>query len=65
MNFKGMRTLLFGAGVAVLPAALDYLGGVPWQSFGISPGVAAAIGFAIMGLRAITTGPVKSFPFRP
>lgn len=54
-----MRTMAFGFGVAVAPAALDYLAGVPWESFGISPPLAAALGAAIMVLRTMTTGPVK------
>lgn len=55
---KGWRTIAFGLVVAIGPAALDYLAGVPWTSLGISPGVGAAIGAVIMGLRVITATPV-------
>ncbi len=52
---KGYRTLIFGAAVAVVPPLMTYLGGVDWTSIGISPGAAAVIGAAIIGLRAVTT----------
>ena len=54
MNAKGFRTVAFGLLVAVVPAAVTYLAGVNWESIGVSPQVAAAIGVVIIGLRAIT-----------
>jgi hypothetical protein len=53
--FKGFRTVAFGLFVAVAPAAVTYLGGVDWTTLGISPGVAAALGLAVVGLRAVTS----------
>lgn len=58
MNIKGFKTIAFGLVVAIAPAALTYLGGVNWTSVGVSPAVAAAIGAAIIGLRAVTTTPI-------
>lgn len=55
---KGFRTVIFGVAVAVIPSALDYLAGVQWTSFGISPGMGAAIGVAIVGLRAATNSAI-------
>ena len=52
---KGWRTIAFGLFVAIGPAAVTYLGGVDWTSLGIAPGVSAAIGLVIVGLRAITS----------
>lgn len=59
--FKGFKTMVFGALVAVAPAALSYIGGVDWTSLGVSPAAGAAIGAVIMGLRLVTnTEPGKS-----
>jgi hypothetical protein len=52
---KGYRTVLFGLVVALLPAALTYLGGVDWTVLGISPAIGMGIGSAIISLRSITT----------
>jgi threonine aldolase len=52
---KGWKTVGFGLLMVVAPAALTYLGGIDWTSIGVSPGVAAAIGAVIIGLRAITS----------
>jgi hypothetical protein len=52
---KGFKTVAFGLAVAIIPPAVTYLGGVNWTSLGISPGMSAAIGVAIVGLRAMTT----------
>ncbi len=54
---KGFKTFVFGALLAVAPAALTYFGSVDWQSLGISPGVAGLIGAAIIALRAVTNTP--------
>lgn len=59
MKFEGMKTFAFGLAVAVLPALLDYLGGVDMAKLGLSPGVAAAIGAGIVALRAVTNTPAK------
>lgn len=55
---KGFRTIAIGAAIAVAPAALTYIGGIDWTSFGISPSMGAAIGVAVMALRSITNTPV-------
>jgi threonine aldolase len=55
---KGWKTVIFGALLAIGPAALTYLGGVDWTSFGISPATSAMIGAIIIGLRAVTSTPV-------
>lgn len=57
---KGWKTFAFGLVVAVAPAALEYLAGIPWTDFGISPGVAGAIGAGIMALRAMTSTAIFS-----
>lgn len=57
---KGWKTFAFGLLVAVGPAALEYLAGVPWTSLGISPGVAGAIGAGIMALRVMTNTTIFS-----
>ena len=54
-TLKGWRTVLYGAAVVIVPPALTYLGGVDWTTLGISPTVAAALGVAIIGLRAATS----------
>ena len=54
---KGLRTFIFGAVVAVAPAALNYLGAIDWQTLGLSPSAGAVIGAIIIGLRAITSTP--------
>jgi hypothetical protein len=51
---KGLRTVVFGIAVAVLPAAITYLGGVDWTTLGISPAVSGLIGAGIVALRAVT-----------
>lgn len=51
---KGWKTVAFGVLTAILPALLTYLGGIDWTSLGIHPATAAAIGSAIIALRAIT-----------
>lgn len=56
---KGFRTVIFGLMVAVVPAALTYLGGVDWTAFGINPMLAGALGAAIIALRAITSTPLR------
>lgn len=55
---RGWKTVLFGLATAIVPAALTYLGGVEWTSMGISPGMAALIGAAIVALRAATSTPI-------
>lgn len=55
---KGWKTITFGVLTAVIPAGLTYLAGVDWTSIGISPGLAAGIGAAIIALRAFTSTPI-------
>lgn len=57
---KGFKTVAFGLVVAVAPALVTYLGGVDWTLLGISPGVAAGIGLAVIGLRAVTSTAIGS-----
>jgi len=52
---KGLKTVAFGLALVVIPPAITYLGGVDWTSLGVSPGVSAVLGVAIIGLRAMTT----------
>ena len=56
--FLTSKTVLFGAGVATIPALLAYVGGLDWTTFGLSPPIAALIGAAITALRFVTVGPV-------
>lgn len=57
---KGWKTVVFGLATAILPAAITYLGGVDWTKLGIHPGMAAAIGAIIVGLRAMTNTSIGS-----
>ncbi len=52
---KGWKTVAFGLATAIVPAGLTFLGGVDWTTIGISPGLAALIGAAIIALRAFTS----------
>ena len=54
----GFRTLIFGLGVAIGPAALDYLVGVNWTSIGVSPLAGGILGAIVIGLRAVTKTPI-------
>jgi hypothetical protein len=51
---KGFKTVAFGLALVVIPPTVTYLGGVDWTTLGLSPGVSAAIGFVVIGLRAVT-----------
>jgi hypothetical protein len=55
---KGLRTVLYGAVVAIAPSALTYLGGVDWTSLGISPTAGGIIGAGIIALRTVTSTPI-------
>lgn len=56
---KGFKTFAYGFAVAVLPAAMQYIGGVdPVATFGVSPSTGAMIGAGIMALRAVTNSAV-------
>lgn len=50
---KGYRTLIFGLLLALI-GALEYVQGVA----SLPPGALMLIGASIVGLRAITTGPI-------
>lgn len=57
---KGWRTIAVGLAVAIAPAALQYLGGIHWESY-VSPSIATLIAGALtVGMRVITTTPVGS-----
>ena len=58
MHMKGWKTVAFGLVVAIGPAIATYLAGIDWTSLGVSPGVAGAIGVAIIALRAVTNTPI-------
>lgn len=53
------KTVLFGLATAVAPAALQYVAGVDWTQFGVSPAAGAAIGVAVVALRGMTSSPVS------
>lgn len=55
---KGWKTVTFGLFMIVVPPALNYLGGIDWQSLGISPAESAVIGAVIIALRAVTSTPI-------
>ena len=55
---KGWKTVVFGALMIVTPQLLNYFGNVDWLSIGVSPGVSAAIGAIVIGLRAVTSTPI-------
>jgi hypothetical protein len=57
---KGFKTVAFGLALVVVPPAITYLGGVDWTSLGVSPGVSAAIGLVVIGLRAVTNSAIGS-----
>jgi hypothetical protein len=57
---KGWKTVIFGALMAIVPPLLTYVGGVDWHALGVSPGVSAAIGAAVIALRAVTNTPIGS-----
>lgn len=57
-SVKGWKTVGFGVLMVVVPAALNYLGGVDWTSLGVSPTMGAIIGAIIIGLRAATNTPI-------
>lgn len=52
------KMMLLGLATAVGPAALQYLAGVDWTRFGVSPAAGVILGVAIMGLRGMTSSPV-------
>ena len=54
---KGLKTFLYGAAVAIIPAVLEYAAGIDMKAFGLSPIISAAIGAGIVGLRAVTNSP--------
>ena len=56
---KGFKTFAYGLAIALLPALLEYLGGVDMTAtFGLSPAAGAMIGVGIVALRSITSSPV-------
>ncbi len=55
---KGWRTLAWGLGMALVPAGLQYLGGVDWTQY-VSPTVASVVAGSItVLLRAFTNTPL-------
>lgn len=56
-NLKGWRTILTGLGIAIAPAAVNYLAGIDWTHV-VGPNVAMLISGAVMvGMRLITNTP--------
>lgn len=56
----GWKTVIFGAAMVIVPPLMTYVGGINWTSLGVSPGVSAAIGLVIIGLRAVTSTSIGS-----
>lgn len=56
--FRGWKTIAFGLLLAAGVPALDYLAGVDFAALGLDPKWSAAIGVAIMVLRAMTSTPI-------
>lgn len=55
---KGWKTIIVGVGLAVAPAALQYLAGIDWAQY-VSPEWAPTIAAAIMiAMRLVSTTPV-------
>jgi threonine aldolase len=54
------KTVLFGLATAVAPSVLQYLGGVDWTQFGLSPVMGAVLGAVIVGLRSTTSSPITT-----
>lgn len=55
---KGWKTIIVGVGLAVAPAALQYLAGIDWTQY-VSPEWAPTIAAAIMiAMRLVSTTPV-------
>lgn len=57
-SIKGYKTVIAAVVLGATPAVAEYLGHIDWQTFGVSPGMAVAIGAAVIGLRAVSTGPI-------
>lgn len=55
---KGYRTLAVGLALAILPAALDYLGAVDWSALIGPTGAFFVSGLVAIAMRAVTTTPV-------
>ncbi|MDE2102516.1 MAG: hypothetical protein KGL39_35040 [Patescibacteria group bacterium] len=55
---KGYRTIFVGLLLAIGPAALQYLGGVDWNSLIGPSGAFVVAGMIQIALRFITTTPV-------
>ena len=56
---KGLRTVVIGLALAVVPQATAYLFSVDWTHVaGISPNAATILGLVMVALRAVTTTPV-------
>lgn len=54
---KGWKTIIVGAGLAAVPAALQYLAGIDWTQY-VSPEWAPTIAAAIMiAMRLVSTTP--------
>ncbi len=59
MKFDGFKTVAYGLAVAILPAAIQYIGSIDVASvFGLSPAAGAIVGAGILALRAVTNSPI-------
>lgn len=54
---KGFRSVLIGLGLAVVPAATEYMAGVDWSFLGETTGFVVG-GVVMVVMRALTTTPI-------
>lgn len=54
---KGFKTVLIGAGLAILPTLTDYAAGVDWSFLGAKGGMFVG-GVVMILLRMVTTTPM-------
>ena len=55
---KGLRTIVVGLSIAAAPAALQYFGGVDWNTILPAPWGMVASGLVMVAMRLITSTPV-------
>lgn len=54
---SGWKTIIVGAGIAVIPALTQYVGAIDWSFLGETGGMIAS-GVAMIVMRLITSSPV-------
>lgn len=55
---KGLRTILIGAAMAVLPTATQYFGAIDWNNFLPAPWGMVVGGLVMIAMRFVTSSPV-------